>query len=68
VKLALYACSAVAVLYAATRTVWHADGEVGVELALLIAAVCAGSGAVVGAIEASRPKVVSQDNGGVRKE
>ncbi len=67
-KLLLYSCAAISLLYAATRSVWHADGELGIELAVLIAAVCVGSGAIVGAVEANRAKPVSQDNGGKRKE
>lgn len=67
-RMLLYAAAGVATLYAATRAVWHSDGELGIELALLIAAVCWGSGAIVDAIERSRPKPVSPDNGKARKD
>lgn len=67
-KIPLYCAAAVATLYAATRAVWHGgDGELGILTALLIAAVCTSGAAIVEAIE-RKPKPVSKDNGGVRKE
>ncbi len=67
VKLLLYLAASTATLYAVTRAVWHSDGELGIELALLIAAVCCSGGAVVGAIDRQRPHAVSADNGGSRR-
>lgn len=68
-QIPLFSAAGVAVLYALTRAVWHeGTSELGIELALLIAAVCWGAGAVVRAVERNVPKPISRDNGGTRKE
>lgn len=64
-RVLLYSASAAAVIYAATRVIWRdGDAERGVGMALIFAAICAGSGAIVDAIDRAKPKVVSADNGG----
>ena len=68
-KLVLLGSAGAAVLYALARVVWHADNAtLDIGLAWLTAAVCTGSAAIVDAVDRSRPKVISQDNGGPRKE
>lgn len=69
VKLVLIGAAIAAVLYATTRALWQGESaELGAGLAMVVAAVCAGSAGVIEAIDRARPRPISKDNGAPRAE